>query len=134
MVVAVVTVPLSLMAAALVLDALGAGLNAIVVRRAGGRRAVVVDEAVAPADQVTAAAARAAFEPEPRGRVRSRWLGARTAIRAPLVYATADHRCWRSCRRVVIDGRPGAFFGPLVAAYAVAVAAARWSRSPSRRR
>lgn len=120
--VVVVTVPLSLISAALVLQLLGQGFNALVFAGLAAAVAIVVDEAVAPSDAVMR-------------RLRERRTGegqetlvavvreASADVRRPLIYATVI-ALLAIVPLAVLGGRPGAFFAPLALAYSLAVAAA----------
>ena len=121
-VVAVITVPLSIITAALILRALGQEMNALVFAGLAAALTVVVDEAVTPADHALRRLREQQFEPEPESVQESVGQGW-TATRRPLVYATVIIGLV-IMPAAVIDGRPGAFLAPLIAAYAVAVASA----------
>jgi Cu/Ag efflux pump CusA len=121
-IVGVITVPLSVIGAALVLNLLGYGLNALVVAGLAAAVAIVVDEAVSPQAAVL-------------GRLRSRsaspdaeppWVAIQQAlatVRRPLIYAGII-ALLAILPVAVLEGRPGAFFSPMVAAYTTAVLAA----------
>ena len=64
-VVAVITVPLSIIIAALILRALGQEMNALVLAGLAAALTVVVDEAVTPADHALRRLREQQFEPEP---------------------------------------------------------------------
>ncbi len=121
-VVALVTVPLSLTVAALLLQQLGQGFNALVFLGLAAAIAVVVDESVVFTDRVTARLRREDGSPE-RPAVSDAVRAAATDIRAPLMYATLIVLL-AVVPVAVLGGRPGAFFSPLVLAYALAVASA----------
>lgn len=120
--IALVTIPVSLVAAALVLDLLGETFNALSFAGLAVAIAVVIDDAVVSADNVAS-------------RLRGRQLGSRhpaTAdvvleasheMRSPLTYATLI-ALLAIVPLAVMEGRPGAFFEPLALAYVLAVAAA----------
>jgi Cu/Ag efflux pump CusA len=97
--IALVTIPVSLVAAALVLDAAGETFNAISFAGLAVATVVVIDEAVAGA------------------------LDDSHRMRGPLAYATLI-ALLAVVPVVVMEGRPGAFYEPLAIAYALAVAAA----------
>jgi Cu/Ag efflux pump CusA len=121
-VVAVLTVPLSIVTAALILRALGHEMNALVLAGLAAALTIVVDEAVTPADHALRRLREQQFEPEPESvpeSVGQGWIATRRA----LVYATVIIGL-AIVPAAVIDGRPGAFLAPLVTAYAVAVASA----------
>ena len=121
-IVGVLTVPVSVIGAALVLHLLGYGLNALVIAGLAAAVAIVVDEAVAPQAAVV-------------GRLRARngspdaeptWVAiqqALAAVRRPLIYAGLI-ALLAILPMAVLEGRPGAFFSPMVAAYATGVLAA----------
>ncbi len=121
-VVAVLTVPLSIVTAALILRALGQEMNALVLAGLAAALTIVVDEAVTPVDHALRRLREQQFEPEPESvpeSVSQGWIATRRA----LVYATLVIGL-AIVPAAVIDGRPGAFLAPLVTAYAVAVASA----------
>ena len=120
--IAVVTIPLSLMAAALVLDLMGHTFNAMTLAGLAAAVAIVVDEAIAPTDRVLRRLGqrRRAGDTTVTSMI---VLDASTEVRRPLVYATAISLLVM-VPVLVIGGVPGDFFGPLVTAYAVAVVAA----------
>ena len=103
---ALVTIPVSLIAAALVLDTLGESFNAISFAGLAIALVVVIDEAVAGAAHLARRGAGAAHE-----------------IRSPLAYATLI-ALLAVVPVAVMQGRPGAFFSSFALAYALAVAAA----------
>ncbi len=120
-IVALVAVPLSLLVGALVLDLLGQGFNAIVFAGLAAASAVVVDEAVIATDRVTRALrARPADAEWTRSSV---IVAASAEVRRPLTYATLIVLLVVA-PVVVMQGRPGAFFGSAATAYALAVLAA----------
>jgi Cu/Ag efflux pump CusA len=121
-VVALVTVPLSLVAAGLVLMVTRQGFNALVFAGLAAAITVVVDEAVAPTEKVI------------RGLDRTRGAGDASTVtsmiaessavaRRPLIYATLV-ALLAITPVAVLGGRPGAFLSPMVSAYAFAVVAA----------
>jgi CzcA family heavy metal efflux pump len=116
--VGLVTIPVSLAAAALVLDAMGESFNAISFAGLAVAMAVVIDEAVVGAENV----ARRLRQPhdKPTAAV---VLEATHEMRSSLTYATLI-ALLAILPVAVMEGRPGAFFQPLVLAYALAVAAA----------
>jgi CzcA family heavy metal efflux pump len=121
-VVAIVAIPVSLVAAALVLDALGESFNAISFAGLAIGLAIVVDEAVTGAENV----ARRLREHRSEGGVASTSaivVESSHEVRSPLAYGTLI-ALLAIVPVAVMDGRPGAFFGPLVVAYALAVGAA----------
>jgi CzcA family heavy metal efflux pump len=120
--IALFTIPLSLVAAALVLDLLGETFNAISFAGLAVAVAVVIDAAVAGADNV---GRRMRLERELGGE-RSTADVVRDAtheVRSPLMYATFI-ALLAIVPVAVMSGRPGAFFQPLVVAYALAVGTA----------
>jgi CzcA family heavy metal efflux pump len=119
--IALVTIPVSLVAAALVLDLLGETFNAISFAGLAVAIAIVIDDAVVSVENVA------------RRLRRGRADGAETStaevvqeasheMRSPLAYATLI-ALLAIVPVVVMEGRPGAFFEPLVLSYALAVAA-----------
>src|SRR5215216_7542722 len=121
-IVGVITVPVSVISAALVLNLLGYGLNALVIAGLAAAVAIVVDEAVSPQAAVL-------------GRLRSRsassdaeptWVATQQAlatVRRPLIYAGIV-ALLAILPMAVLEGRPGAFFNPMVVAYATTIVAA----------
>ena len=120
--VAMVTVPLSLITAALVLHVAGQGLNALVFAGLAAAIAIVVDEAVAPSARVVRSLHDSRLAGETPN-VTSTIAVASAAARRPLVYATLV-ALLAILPIAVLGGRPGAFFAPMVWAYALAVVAA----------
>ena len=120
--IALVTIPVSLTAAALVLDALGETFNAISFAGLAVGLVLVVDDAVAGAEAVTRRMRERAVTADwqPRTAVVAE---ASQAVRSPLTYATLI-TLLVIVPVAVMEGRPGAFFEPLATAYALAVAAA----------
>jgi CzcA family heavy metal efflux pump len=117
-----VTVPLSLIAAALALDALGEGFNAISLIGLAIALVIVVDEAVTGTENV-ARRMRAARATESGATTEDVVRDATHEIRSPLVYATLIVLL-AIVPVAIMQGRPGAFFDPLALAYALGVAAA----------
>ena len=120
--VTVTAIPLALVAAALVLDALGETFNAISFAGLAAAVAVVVDDAVVGAESVARRLRRARAD----GRGASTAtvvLDASTDVRRPLAYATVI-ALMAVVPIAVMEGRPGAFFESLALAYALAVLAA----------
>jgi Cu/Ag efflux pump CusA len=113
--VAIVAIPLSLLAAALVLDLLGHTMNAIAFAGLAGALVVVVDDAVAGVEAV-------ARRVRDRGRdsIAATILEASHDVRRPIGYATLV-TLLSVVPVAVMEGRPGAFFEPLALAYALAV-------------
>jgi Cu/Ag efflux pump CusA len=119
--VAVVTVPLSLLVAALVLDALGQGFNAIVFAGLAAAVTVIVDEAVVATDQVTLSwRQQRTTEMRPPPTLVATALA---EVRRPLTYATLVVLLV-TVPVAVMEGVAGAFFGPVVLAYVAGVLAA----------
>jgi len=120
--IAAVTVPLSLVVAGLLLVLLGQGLNAIAFLGLAAGLAIVVDEAVAPTDRIVRRLRehRENGGPVPLSTVVRE---ASAEVRRPLMFATAIV-VLAIVPAAVLGGRPGAFFAPLVLAYALAVVAA----------
>lgn len=117
--VAVVTIPLSMLVAAIVFDLLGQSFNAIALAGLAAAVAVVVDEAVVATDRVTGVLRQRRDDRS----VGSLIVGASAEVRRPLVYATLVVLL-PIVPVVVMQGRPGDFFGPLALAYVVGVLAA----------
>jgi Cu/Ag efflux pump CusA len=120
-VVAVVTVPLSLLVAAIVLDALGQGFNAIVFAGLAAAVTVIVDEAVVATDRVTLSWRQqwtTEMRPPP-----TLVATALAEVRRPLTYATLVVLLV-TVPVAVMQGVAGAFFGPVVLAYVAGVLAA----------
>jgi CzcA family heavy metal efflux pump len=120
--IALVTIPVSLTAAALVLDALGETFNAISFAGLAVALAAVIDDAVVGAQNV-GRRLREAREAGSDGSVASIVTEATHEVRSPMTYATII-TLLAIVPIVVMEGRPGAFFEPLALAYALAVAAA----------
>ncbi|HEY6693984.1 MAG TPA: efflux RND transporter permease subunit [Solirubrobacteraceae bacterium] len=117
--VALVAIPVSLVAAALVLDVLGETFNAISFAGLAAALALVVDDAVVGSANV----ARRLRGQGGAGSPASAVLQATQEVRRPLLYATLI-TLLAVAPIVVMQGRPGAFFEPLVLSYALAVTAA----------
>ena len=119
---ALATVPLSLVVAALLLRLLGQGINAIALAGLAAGVAVVVDEAVAPTEAVLR---RLQERNRNGGRapLSSAVREASSEVRRPLVFATLIVLL-AIVPAAVLSGRPGAFLAPVVLAYVLAVAAA----------
>ena len=120
--VGVLTVPVSVISAALVLHLLGYSLNALVIAGLAAAVAIVVDEAVVSGEAVVQRlrARGAGPDAEPT------WVSVQqslAAIRRPLVYAGII-AVLAILPIAVMEGRPGAFFTPMVLAYVFAVVAA----------
>jgi CzcA family heavy metal efflux pump len=119
--IALLTVPVSLMAAALVLDLLGQTFNAISFAGLAVALAVVIDDAVVSAENV-ARRLRAHRAESGDGSIAEVVLQASQEVRGPLAYATLI-ALLAVLPVAIMQGRPGAFFEPLALAYALAVAA-----------
>lgn len=118
--IALVTIPVSLLSAALVLDLMGETFNAISFAGLALALVLVVDDAVAGAEH---AARRMRGGSKAPAVTSLTVLRATREIRSPLGYA-ALIALVVVVPVVVMEGRPGAFLTPLALAYAVAVAAA----------
>jgi len=120
--VVLVTIPTSLVAAALALDLLGETFNAITLAGLALALAVVVDDAVTGAENIARRLAqrRADGAATP---VVDTVLGATREIRSPLGYG-ALIALLVIVPVAIVEGRPGAFLAPLAIAYAVAVVSA----------
>jgi Cu/Ag efflux pump CusA len=121
-IVGVITVPVSVISAALVLHLLGYGINALVIAGLAAAVAIVVDEAVTPQGAVLhrLRARSASPDAEPT------WVAIQQSlatVRRPLIYAGLI-ALLAILPMAVLEGRPGAFFDPMVMAYATAVLAA----------
>jgi Cu/Ag efflux pump CusA len=116
------TIPASLVAAAVVIHALGETFNAISLAGLAAAVAVVVDDAVVGADNVARRLRehRRAGSDKPTADI---VVEASREVRSPLAYATLI-ALLAIVPIAVMEGRPGAFFSPLALAYALAVAAA----------
>jgi Cu/Ag efflux pump CusA len=120
--IALFTIPVSLVAAALVLDALGETFNAISLAGLAVAVAIVIDDAVVG----TEAVARRVHERRAGGGdtpTSAIVLEASQEVRGPLMYATLI-ALLAIVPIVVMEGRPGAFFEPLALGYALAVVSA----------
>jgi CzcA family heavy metal efflux pump len=120
--IALVTIPVSLVAAALVLDLLGETFNAISFAGLAVAIAVVIDDAVVSVENVARRLRqrRAEGADESVGQV---VLEASHEMRSPLTYATFI-ALLAIVPVAVMEGRPGAFLEPLALSYALAVGAA----------
>jgi Cu/Ag efflux pump CusA len=120
--ISLVTIPLSLVAAALVLDLLGETFNAISFAGLAVALAVVIDDAVVGVDNV---ARRLRLRRDDGGATSTTdvVLEASHEVRGPLGYA-ALIALMAIAPVVAMEGRPGAFLEPLALSYAVAVTAA----------
>jgi CzcA family heavy metal efflux pump len=119
--VTLVTLPVSLVAAALVLDLLGETFNAISFAGLAMAIALVIDDAVVSAENV----ARRVRERRPgsgAGSTAEVVLQASLEMRSPLAYATLI-ALLAAVPIAIMEGRPGAFFEPLALSFALAVAA-----------
>ncbi|MGI8729005.1 MAG: efflux RND transporter permease subunit [Solirubrobacteraceae bacterium] len=118
---ALVTVPVALVAAALVLRAFGETFNAISFAGLAVALVIVVDDAVVGVENV-ARRLREARE-EGRGGFAQRVVFEATReVRGPLVFATII-ALLAVVPVAIMEGRPGAFLEPLALAYALAVLA-----------
>jgi CzcA family heavy metal efflux pump len=120
--IALVTIPVSLVAAALVLDALGETFNAISFAGLVVALAVVIDDAVVGAENV-ARRLRQHREAGSDASTAAIVIEATREVRSPMAYATII-ALLAIVPIAIMEGRPGAFFEPLALAYALAVAAA----------
>ena len=118
----VITVPVSLIAAAIALDLMGETFNAITFAGLALALAVVVDDAVAGAENVARRMAQRR-EDGAGSSISTVVLDATHEIRSPLGYATLI-ALLVILPLAVMEGRPGAFLTPLALAYAVAVVSA----------
>ncbi|MCE3275096.1 MAG: acriflavin resistance protein, partial [Propionibacteriaceae bacterium] len=121
-IVGVITVPVSVISAALVLHLLGYGLNALVIAGLAAAVAIAVDEAVAPQAAVLGRLRDRSASPD----AEPTWVAIQQAlatVRRPLIYAGII-ALLAILPMAVLEGRPGAFFSPMVVAYAAAVVAA----------
>jgi CzcA family heavy metal efflux pump len=116
------TIPLSLIAAGLVLDQLGESFNAISFAGLAVALAIVIDDAVAGSENIARRlrAQRKAGTSMPTIDIVRQ---ATHEMRSPLTYATLI-ALLAIVPVVVMEGRPGAFFEPLALAYAIAVTVA----------
>lgn len=117
-----VTIPTSLVAAAIALDLLGETFNAITFAGLALALAIIVDDAVAGAENVARRSAQRRAEGGDVP-VAATVLDATREIRSPLGYATVI-ALLVIVPVAIIEGRPGAFLAPLAIAYAVAVVTA----------
>jgi CzcA family heavy metal efflux pump len=121
-VISLITIPLSLVVAGLVLDLLGESFNAISFAGLAVALLVVIDDAVVGTESV----ARLLHRQREAGSDRPVADIVRQAtheVRRPLTYATLI-ALLAVVPFAVMEGRPGAFYEPLVLAYALAVVAA----------
>ncbi len=120
--ISLVTIPLSLVAASVVLDLVGGTFNAISFAGLAVAVAVVIDDAVVSVQNV----ARRLREHRDAGSDRPTAAivaEASQEVRSPLTYATLI-ALLAIVPVLVMEGRPGAFFEPFALSYALAVAAA----------
>jgi Cu/Ag efflux pump CusA len=117
--IAFVTIPVSLVAAALVLDLLGTTFNAMSFAGLALALAVVIDDAVVGSENI-ARRLRGRHVPGATGSI---VLKATHEVRSPLAYATLIALV-AILPVAVMEGRPGAFLEPLALSYAAAVVAA----------
>lgn len=117
-----VTIPTSLVAAAIALDLLGETFNAITFAGLALALAIVVDDAVTGAENIARRLAQRRAEGS-EVPVAATVLDATREIRSPLGYA-AVIALLVIVPVAIIEGRPGAFLAPLATAYAVAVVTA----------
>jgi len=117
--IALFTIPVSLLAAALVLDLIGETFNAISFAGLAVAVAIVIDDAVVSAERVARSLRGRSSDPSIADAV----LRASHDVRSPLAYATMI-ALLAAVPIAVMEGRPGAFFEPLALAYVLTVAAA----------
>jgi Cu/Ag efflux pump CusA len=125
-IIAAVTVPLSLISAALVQTLMGQSVNVLLLAGLAAAVAIVVDEAVAPTEQVLR---QFRAGPDATGT-----LAGDSPTTGAVIVASASLRPVLICASIVaalaivpaavLQGRPGAFFVPLVWSYLLAVGAA----------
>lgn len=120
MIIAAFTVPLSLVTATLVVTLLGQNLNALLLAGLAGAVAIVVDEVVAPTEQVHQ---RLRGDVPAEGGTMAGVAEASAGIR-PVLLCGSIVAALAILPAAVMQGRPGAFFAPAVWAYVLAVAAA----------
>ena len=109
-IVGVITVPVSVISAALVLHLLGYGLNALVIAGLAAAVAIVVDEAVAPQAAVLGRLRARSASPD----AEPTWVAIQQAlatVRRPLIYAGII-ALLAILPVAVLEGRPGAFLSP----------------------
>lgn len=115
-----VTLPLSIITAALLLHLLGQGINALVVLGLAAGLSVMVDEGIVLSHRAIRSLRGPAAGRLP---VSTAVTVAAHASRGPLTYATIASLLV-ALPVVVVSGRPGDFLEPMVRAYVLAVAAA----------
>jgi CzcA family heavy metal efflux pump len=120
--IALFTIPLSLIAAGLVLTLLDESFNAISFAGLAVALALVIDEAVVSAENI-ARRLRANREAGGDRSIADIVRQATHEVRSPLAYATFI-ALLAIVPVAIMEGRPGAFFEPLALAYALAVAVA----------
>jgi Cu/Ag efflux pump CusA len=120
--VSLLTIPLSLVAAGLVLHLLGQSFNAISFAGLAVALLLVIDDSVVGAGNV---ARRVRMHSDARSDRSTDDIVQRATyeVRSPLAYATLI-TLLAIVPVVVMEGRPGAFFGPLALAYGLAVVVA----------
>ena len=121
--IALVTIPVSMVAAALVLDIAGRDVQRDLVRGPRRRACVVIDDAVVGVGERRPPSAAARARRGATASVADIVLEASREVRSPLAYATLI-ALLAIVPIAVMEGRPGAFFEPLALAYALAVVAA----------
>ncbi|MEA2389971.1 MAG: hypothetical protein QOK31_80, partial [Solirubrobacteraceae bacterium] len=117
--ISLVTIPLSLMAAALILDATGTSINTMVLAGFAVAVGVVVDDAIIDTENIVRRLRRA------RGREPSILrvvLSASLEVRSAILYATLINIA-AVVPVLFVKGLSGAFFRPLIVSYALAVLA-----------
>jgi CzcA family heavy metal efflux pump len=119
--VALVTLPVSMVTAALVLDLLGETFNAISFAGLAVALAIVIDDAVVSVENV-GRRLRERHAAKSDVSLFDTVLEASREMRSPLSYATLI-ALLAIVPVAIMEGRPGAFFEPLALAYALAVGA-----------
>jgi Cu/Ag efflux pump CusA len=120
-IVCIIAIPLSLLAAGLVLFMSGATVNTMTLAGFVIALGVVVDDAILGVENIMRRLriARRAGDPRSTARI---VLDASLEVRAPIVYATLIVVA-AVVPVLFIEGLTGAFFKPLIAAYVLAIAA-----------
>jgi CzcA family heavy metal efflux pump len=120
--ISLIVIPLSLVAAAFVAYLLGQTFNPILFAGLAAAIAVVVDDAVVGAHNVLRRLREHRQEEGDDGSTADVVVAAYTEVRSPTTYATLI-ALLAIVPVVVMDGRPGAFFEPLTLSYVLAVLA-----------
>jgi len=120
-IVCVVSIPLSLLAASLVLFSYGASVNTMILAGFVIALGVVVDDAILDVENIMRRLRIARLEGDPRSTARI-ILDASLEVRAPIIYATLIVVV-TVVPVLFMEGLAGSFFKPLISAYVLAILA-----------